>query len=75
MACGFALANEGHDARALQAYLGYKNIQHTVRRAELPPDGFVAAEELSLRGAGCFPMPPEEMTIEGSFSEGGSAGV
>jgi type 1 fimbriae regulatory protein FimB/type 1 fimbriae regulatory protein FimE len=27
-ACGFALANKG---RALQAYLGHKNIQHTVR--------------------------------------------
>ena len=29
-ACGFALANEGHDTRALQAYLGHQNIQHTV---------------------------------------------
>jgi integrase len=27
-ACGFALANRGHDTRALQAYLGHKNIQH-----------------------------------------------
>jgi type 1 fimbriae regulatory protein FimB/type 1 fimbriae regulatory protein FimE len=27
-ACGFALANKGHDTRALQAYLGHKNI-HT----------------------------------------------
>ena len=30
-ACGYALANRGHDTRALQAYLGHKNIQHTVR--------------------------------------------
>jgi site-specific recombinase XerD len=30
-ACGYALANKGHDARALQAYLGHRNIQHTVR--------------------------------------------
>jgi type 1 fimbriae regulatory protein FimB/type 1 fimbriae regulatory protein FimE len=30
-ACGYALANKGHDTRALQAYLGHKNIQHTVR--------------------------------------------
>jgi type 1 fimbriae regulatory protein FimB/type 1 fimbriae regulatory protein FimE len=29
-ACGYKLANNGHDTRALQAYLGYKNIQHTV---------------------------------------------
>ena len=28
-ACGYALANKGHDTRALQAYLGHKNIQHT----------------------------------------------
>ena len=29
-ACGYALANAGHDTRALQAWLGHKNIQHTV---------------------------------------------
>jgi site-specific recombinase XerD len=34
-ACGFALAAKGHDTRALQAYLGHKNIQHTVRYTEL----------------------------------------
>jgi len=39
-ACGFALANKGHDTRALQAYLGHKNIQHTVRYAELAPTRF-----------------------------------
>jgi site-specific recombinase XerD len=30
-ACGFALANAGHDTRSLQAYLVHRNIQHTVR--------------------------------------------
>ena len=39
-ACGFALANAGHDTRALQAYLGHKNIQHTVRYTELAPTRF-----------------------------------
>ena len=39
-ACGYALANEGHDTRALQAYLGHKNIQHTVRYTELSPTRF-----------------------------------
>jgi len=34
-ACGYALANKGHDTRALQAYLGHRNIQHTVRYTEL----------------------------------------
>ena len=33
--CGFALANKGHDTRALQAYLGHRNIQHTVGYTEL----------------------------------------
>jgi integrase len=39
-ACGYALANRGHDTRALQAYLGHKNIQHTVRYTELSPKRF-----------------------------------
>ena len=39
-ACGFALANKGHDTRALQAYLGHRNIQHTVRYTELSPQRF-----------------------------------
>jgi type 1 fimbriae regulatory protein FimB/type 1 fimbriae regulatory protein FimE len=29
--CGYALANQGHDTRALQDWLGHKSIQHTVR--------------------------------------------
>jgi site-specific recombinase XerD len=39
-ACGFAQANKGQDTRSLQAYLGHKNIQHTVRYTELSPDRF-----------------------------------
>jgi len=39
-ACGYALANNGHDTRALQAYLGHRNIQHTVRYTELSPMRF-----------------------------------
>src|SRR5499427_1049651 len=39
-ACGYALANAGHDTRALQAWLGHRNIQHTVRYTELAPDRF-----------------------------------
>ena len=36
-ACGFYLASKGHDTRAIQAYLGHKNIQHTVRYTQLSP--------------------------------------
>jgi type 1 fimbriae regulatory protein FimB/type 1 fimbriae regulatory protein FimE len=39
-ACGFHLANAGHDTRAIQAWLGHRNIQHTVRYTELAPDKF-----------------------------------
>jgi type 1 fimbriae regulatory protein FimB/type 1 fimbriae regulatory protein FimE len=39
-ACGFKLANDGVDTRTLQAYLGHRNIQHTVRYSELAPDRF-----------------------------------
>jgi type 1 fimbriae regulatory protein FimB/type 1 fimbriae regulatory protein FimE len=39
-ACGFKLANDGQDTRALQHYLGHKNIQHTVRYTELRSDRF-----------------------------------
>jgi integrase len=39
-ACGFHQANAGRDTRSLQAYLGHKNIQHTVRYTELAPTRF-----------------------------------
>ena len=37
---GFKLANDGHDTRAIQLYLGHKNIQHTVRYTELASGRF-----------------------------------
>jgi type 1 fimbriae regulatory protein FimB/type 1 fimbriae regulatory protein FimE len=37
---GFKLANDGQDTRAIQHYLGHKNIQHTVRYTELSSDRF-----------------------------------
>ena len=39
-ACGFYLANKGVYTRALQQYLGHRNIQHTVRYTELTPHRF-----------------------------------
>jgi integrase len=39
-ACGYALANAGHDTRSIQDYLGHKAIQHTVRYTELSSTRF-----------------------------------
>jgi integrase len=39
-ACGYALANAGHDTRAIQDWLGHRSIQHTVRYTELAPTRF-----------------------------------
>jgi type 1 fimbriae regulatory protein FimB/type 1 fimbriae regulatory protein FimE len=39
-AAGYKLANGGQDTRAIQHYLGHKNISHTVRYTELSPERF-----------------------------------
>ena len=38
--CGFKLAADGQDTRAIQAYLGHRSIQSTVRYTALAPDRF-----------------------------------
>jgi site-specific recombinase XerD len=37
---GYKLANNGHDTRAIQAYLGHRNIQNTTRYTALAPERF-----------------------------------
>ena len=37
---GYKLAGDGHDMRAIQDYLGHKQIQHTVRYTQLAPGRF-----------------------------------
>jgi len=39
-ATGYHLANNGIDTRTIQAYLGHRNIMHTVRYTQLAPDRF-----------------------------------
>ena len=39
-ATGYYLASKGQDTSAIQAYMGHKNIQHTVRYTELAPGRF-----------------------------------
>jgi hypothetical protein len=45
--CGYALANAGHDTRAIQARMGHKNIQHTVR---YPPRAAIRGTEMKRTG-------------------------
>ena len=39
-ATGYYLANRGEDTRSIQAYLGHRNISHTVRYTDMAPDRF-----------------------------------
>ncbi len=39
-ACGYYLASQGHDTRAIQDYLGHQNIHHTVRYTQMSPQRF-----------------------------------
>ena len=39
-ACGYKLANDGQDTRAIQHYLGHRSIASTVRYTQLAPDRF-----------------------------------
>jgi integrase len=39
-ACGYAMANAGHDTRLIQDWLGHRAIQHTARYTELSPVRF-----------------------------------
>jgi type 1 fimbriae regulatory protein FimB/type 1 fimbriae regulatory protein FimE len=39
-ATGYKLANDGQDTRAIQLYMGHRNIQHTVVYTELTPMRF-----------------------------------
>ena len=39
-ACGYKLANEGRDTRAIQLYMGHRNIQNTVGYTQLFAERF-----------------------------------
>jgi site-specific recombinase XerD len=39
-ACGYALANKGHDTRAIQSWLGHRSITSTAVYTALAPNRF-----------------------------------
>jgi type 1 fimbriae regulatory protein FimB/type 1 fimbriae regulatory protein FimE len=45
-ACGYNLANQGTDTRAIQGYLGHKNIKHTVIYTKLAENRFKGFDKL-----------------------------
>ena len=45
-ACGYKLANEGKDTRAIQLYMGHRNIQNTVGYTQLNAEGLGFLERL-----------------------------
>ena len=53
--CQFKTASFRHRTRSLQAYLGPRNIQHTVRYTELSPDRFkdLGGGQADVDGSGC----------------------
>lgn len=44
--CGYTMANKGVDTRAIQDYLGHKNIQHTTKYTKLAEGRFNGFEKL-----------------------------
>jgi hypothetical protein len=46
-----ALANAGHDTRAIQDWLGHRAIQHTARYTELSDSKIFGAPDVSAAGS------------------------
>ena len=59
---GYKLANDGQDTRAIQQYLGHRNIQHTTRYTDLAPNRFkdfggTDSEPVGPNGGSKNPLP------------------
>ena len=46
--CGYKLANDGQDTRAIQHYLGHRSIASTVRYTKLAPDRFKGSGRIEI---------------------------
>jgi integrase len=61
-ACGFKLANDGHDTRAIQAYLGHRSIMSTVRYTALTPNRSKTSGRIN------FPSVSYQTTTDGRYA-------
>jgi hypothetical protein len=68
--CGYKLANDGQDTRAIQHYLGHRSITSTVRYTALAPDRDQWNERLSDLVIGALPV---NQTNAEAVSDAGSA--
>jgi site-specific recombinase XerD len=48
-ACGYKLADDGRDTRAIQAYLGHRDIHNTTRCTALAPQGSRSFFEIKVQ--------------------------
>jgi hypothetical protein len=51
-ACGYALANAGHDTRAIQDWLGHRAIQHVHVNLEREAGSFTNTLDQAIDGVG-----------------------
>jgi hypothetical protein len=72
--CGYALANAGHDTRALQAWLGHKNIQHS-RHKEAPTEFGASSNNHFQRGPTRHGVGQLKCTLSALPSPGPLVGV
>ena len=74
-ACGYALANAGHEPRAIASWMGHRSIQHTVRYTELSPtrfkdfSGVVKSVVLARDAVSLAPTHFQTWPLTGHFAE------
>jgi hypothetical protein len=72
--CGYALANAGHDTRAIQDWLGRPPIQHTVRYTGLAPDRLRSSGATRRPRSGCGPKLPCRFRVCAYLNRGNGLG-
>src|SRR6516165_11163143 len=72
--CGFKLANDGVDTRALQHFMGHRNLMHTVR--DIPssaPTASMGSRRIEPRDQATSPILRSRLLLAGRAARSGSA--